>query len=210
MAQTSNRIFFRCLGGGRSGAAVAVLNFTNVRRCPIPSSTGDHEHLFRARNVARATSRIRTINTSLTRTTLRTNGGGSIRQGAGTRRSRQAASANYRWVLAGLGSGRAEGTLARHGSRRGRIYWRRHVSDGWKSGVSRPRGVRRQYWRKALANGHGGSGSDAHQLHAGWEAYVSVVARSGPATRVFTFVLDGKALMPPAPPPAPARGQPKQ
>jgi len=29
--------------------------------------------------------------------------------------------------------------------------------------------------------------------------YVSVIARTGPAARVFTFVLDGKAPMPPAP-----------
>ena len=37
--------------------------------------------------------------------------------------------------------------------------------------------------------------------------YVSVIARPGPAARVFTFVLDGKAEMPPMPPPPPARGK---
>ncbi len=36
--------------------------------------------------------------------------------------------------------------------------------------------------------------------------YVSVFARTGPGTRVFTFVLDGKEPMPPQPPPPPARG----
>ncbi len=36
--------------------------------------------------------------------------------------------------------------------------------------------------------------------------YVSVIARPGPAARVFTFVLDGKEPMPPPPPPPPARG----
>jgi len=36
--------------------------------------------------------------------------------------------------------------------------------------------------------------------------YVSVIARPGPAARVFTFVLDGKTPAPPAPPPPAARG----
>jgi quinohemoprotein ethanol dehydrogenase len=36
--------------------------------------------------------------------------------------------------------------------------------------------------------------------------YVSVIARTGPGARVFTFVLDGKEPMPPQPPAPPARG----
>ncbi len=36
--------------------------------------------------------------------------------------------------------------------------------------------------------------------------YVSLVARPQTNARVFTFVLDGNAEMPPAPPPAPGRG----
>jgi len=37
--------------------------------------------------------------------------------------------------------------------------------------------------------------------------YVSVVARTGPGTRVFTFVLDGKEPMPPAAAPATGAGK---
>ena len=131
------------------------------------------------------------------------------RQGAGPDsgdRVRSDATGNHRPLPGGVGSGEAAGAVAVAVWVRGSGWT--NAGDVGRSGVFGQRGLRRrdrrEVWEEPLL-GERPIGWITYMLDG--KQYVSVMARSNPNHRLFTFTLDGGATMPPLPPAAPAQGR---
>lgn len=76
-------------------------------------------------------------------------------------------------------------------------FMRQWSIAGREPGVSWSRRLQRRERREALGDGSGRRQRDPHQLYAGRETVRDAFSRAYPANRLFTFVLDGKAPIPP-------------